>query len=58
VCYNVFDCEELLESSILSIREEVDHVCVVYQTTSNFGDPSNPHLRDFFGRFTGEGISG
>jgi len=47
VCYNVFDCEELLETSILSVREEVDHICVVYQTISNFGEPANPHLVDF-----------
>lgn len=44
VCYNVFDCEELLESSIKSVRNQVDHICVVYQTTSNFGEKSNPYL--------------
>jgi hypothetical protein len=30
--YNVFDGEELLENSIVSIRSEVDYVVVVYQT--------------------------
>ena len=30
--YNVFDGEELLENSIVSIRPEVDYVVVVYQT--------------------------
>ena len=36
-CYNVFDGEELLEASIISIRDNVDFVVVVYQTISNFG---------------------
>ena len=31
-CYNLFDGEELLESSIKSVRAEVAYVCVVYQT--------------------------
>ncbi len=35
--YNLFDGEELLEASILSIKSNVDYVCVVYQETSNFG---------------------
>jgi hypothetical protein len=47
VCYNLFDGEELLESSILSIRNVVDHICVVYQTTSNYDQPCNPHLKSF-----------
>lgn len=44
VAYNVFDAEELLESSILSVRSAVDYVCVVYQTKSNFGEDCNPGL--------------
>lgn len=36
ISYNVFDGEELLEGSIMKIRELVDYVSVVYQTTSNF----------------------
>jgi len=43
-CYNVFDGEELLEASVKSIRSEVDYICVVYQTTSNFGNECNPGL--------------
>tara|TARA_A100001201_G_scaffold141828_2_gene138262 strand:+ start:259 stop:1074 length:816 start_codon:yes stop_codon:yes gene_type:complete len=38
VCYNVFDGEELLESSITCIREYVDFVVVVGQEVSNFGE--------------------
>lgn len=44
VSYNVFDGEELLEASIRSIREEVDHINIVYQTTSNFGEPCSKNL--------------
>lgn len=44
VSYNVFDGEELLEPSIKSIRDSVDFVSVVYQTTSNFGNPANEGL--------------
>jgi hypothetical protein len=35
--YSVFDGEELLEFSIKSIKNCVDFVYVIYQTTSNFG---------------------
>lgn len=38
VTYNVFDGIELLESSILSIIDNVDYINIVYQTTSNFGE--------------------
>lgn len=69
VCYNcmfidisffevislVFDGEELLESSILSIRNVVDHICVVYQTKSNYNQPCNPHLESFL-KYLKEGI--
>ena len=38
VSYNVFDGLELLESSILSIRKNVDYINVVYQNISNYGE--------------------
>jgi hypothetical protein len=38
ICYNIFDGEELLESSIRSVRAEAAFVVVVYQTRSNFGE--------------------
>ena len=47
--YNVFDGEELLESSISCIRKNVDFICIVYQNTSNFGEKRNdlePILED------------
>jgi len=44
VSYNLFDGEELLESSIKSIRKNVDYISVVYQTVSNFGNPCDEGL--------------
>ena len=44
--YNLFDGEELLKSSILSIRDSVDFISIVYQTQSNLGNPCNPQLTD------------
>jgi hypothetical protein len=44
ISYNVFDGEELLESSINSIRDNVDYISVVYQTISNFGNPCDKNL--------------
>ena len=36
--YNFFNCEELLEASIRSIREAVDFVGISYQTISHYGN--------------------
>lgn len=44
ISYNLFDGEELLESSIKSIRDNVDYISVVYQTVSNFGNPCSEDL--------------
>jgi len=44
VTYNIFNGEELLEYSILSIRNVVDYVGVVYQTLSNFNNPASDNL--------------
>lgn len=44
VSYNLFDGEELLESSIKSIRDNVDYISVIYQTISNFGNPCDDEL--------------
>jgi len=56
VCYNLFDCEELLESSILSVRNVVDHICIVWQKTSNYGTICNPHLESFLEYLKEEGL--
>jgi hypothetical protein len=44
--YNLFDGEELIEKSILSIRDNVDYISVVFQTESNFGNPANEKITD------------
>ncbi len=44
VSYSIFDGEELLESSIKSIRSSVDYVNVVYQTKSWKGKSANKDL--------------
>jgi hypothetical protein len=52
--YNLFDGEELLEDSILSIRAMVDYICVVYQSVSNFGEFNN--CEDVVLRLLGKGL--
>ncbi len=44
--YNLFDGEELLEPSILSIRKNVDYINVVYQNISNFGEQATSSLEE------------
>ena len=44
ISYNVFDGEELLIYSLLSVRQVAHHISVVYQTTSNYGN-ENPKLK-------------
>jgi hypothetical protein len=44
--YNLFDGEELLRDSVLSIRENVDYISIVYQTISNYGNECSPDLLD------------
>ena len=55
-CYNVFDGEELLESSILSIKDNVDYVVVVYQSISNFGQQCDKGLVPLLKRLKNEGL--
>jgi hypothetical protein len=56
ISYNVFDGEELLEGSIRCIRTEVDYISVVYQTTSNFGNPCSKELVPLLNRLKEEGL--
>lgn len=44
LCYMVFDGEELLEFAAKSIRSEVDHISVTYQSVSYFGNAADPSL--------------
>eukprot|EP01121_Diplochlamys_sp_Union-15-3_P000135 TRINITY_DN10122_c0_g1_i1.p1 TRINITY_DN10122_c0_g1~~TRINITY_DN10122_c0_g1_i1.p1 ORF type:complete len:326 (+),score=18.81 TRINITY_DN10122_c0_g1_i1:63-1040(+) len=50
-CYN-----KLLETSILSIKDNVDYIVVVYQTISNFGHPASPHLEEFLNYLVHRGL--
>ena len=45
VTYSLFDGEELLPFSILSIRPHVDYINVVFQEHSWFGDKCTPLVR-------------
>ena len=56
ISYNVFDGEELLESSIKSIRDNVDHISVVYQTMSNFGNECDDGLVDLLEDLKSRGL--
>lgn len=48
VSYNIFDdALELLEKSIISIREEVDYINVIYQNISNLGNQSKIDIKNF-----------
>ena len=46
ISYNLFDGEELLEYSIQSVRNSADHINVVYQKISNWGEPCSENLED------------
>lgn len=47
VSYSLFDGEELLEPSILSIRDCVDYINVVYQKESWVGTPATENIEKF-----------
>lgn len=42
--YNVFDGDELLDGSIFRLYDHVDHVIIIYQHVSNFGEVHVPLL--------------
>lgn len=56
VSYSVFDGEELLEPSILAIRDEVDHVQVLYQVHSWTGTHENKELPVFLNKLKEKGL--
>ena len=56
VTYSLFSGEELLEPSIMQIREHVDYINVVYQKKSWFGDDASPGLLDLLSRLLREKI--
>lgn len=56
ICYMVFDGEELLEFSVKSIRQNVNHIAATYQTTSYFGNAADPSLFETMTRLKSEGL--
>lgn len=56
VSYNVFDGVELLESSIKSIRKNVDYINVVFQDVSNFGEAASSKSLDEIKRLVDAGL--
>jgi hypothetical protein len=56
VSYNVFDGEELLKDSILSIREFIQYISVVYQKKSNYGNDCAEDLVDLLFDLKDEGL--
>lgn len=57
VSINLFDSEELLEFSLKNIRPFADHISIVYQTISNFGNPANPGLEALLNQLKAEGLA-
>ena len=55
VAYNIFDGEEMLIHSLRNLRPMVDFICVVYQTTSNFGN-TNENLEPTLEKYKSEGL--
>jgi hypothetical protein len=56
VSYSVFDGEELLEKSILSIKDTVDYINVVYSDVSWNGKDKNPHLLPYLKTLKEKGL--
>lgn len=56
VSYNVFDGEELLKGSLEQIRGFADHISVVYQDVSNFGNRSSRDLKQLLMEFKSAGL--
>jgi hypothetical protein len=42
--YNVWDGDELMDGSIQCLDKHVDHIIIVYQNVSNYGEVYYPHL--------------
>lgn len=56
ISYNIFDGEELLRDSILSIRNCADYVSIVYQETSNHGNECSEELIPLIESLQEEGL--
>jgi hypothetical protein len=56
ISYNIFDGEELLEDSILCVRELVEYISVVFQTESYWGNKCSNGLVELLTRLKTEGL--
>ena len=56
ISYNLFDGEELLESSIKSVRNEAFHINVVYQTTSYYGNKTENNVEKLLLKLKEKGL--
>ena len=52
----LFDGEELLEFALKSIRKNIDHISVTYQTISYFGNPATPELPNLLQRLKNDNL--
>lgn len=52
----VFDGVELLEFAVKSIRNQIHHISVTYQTISYFGNPADSNLIPILNKLKGEGL--
>lgn len=53
---NLFDGEELLDAKLRALRNEIDHISIVYQTRSYAGNPCSPLLLDILGQLLEQGL--
>jgi hypothetical protein len=57
IAYNIFDDSiELLEKSILSVRNVADYITVIYQDISNMGNQSEINLKELLTEYKGKGL--
>lgn len=56
VSYNVFDGFELLEDSIIQIRDVIDYISVVYQKKSNWGNDAHPLQEEILNTLLSNGL--
>lgn len=53
---NLFDGEELLDAKLRALRSEIDHISIVYQTSSYAGNPCSPLLLGILDQLLKEGL--
>ena len=57
IAYNIFDDSiELLEKSILSVRNVADYITVIYQDISNMGNQSEINLKELLTEYKNKGL--